>query len=205
MFSYLFGGHSRKSLNITRRMLLRILSYHQVMPAYLDFISVFGSQDDPKDLRFSGFREQTLISQGDNIRGPKVTSLGRSGRQIQLCYNLKAVACTSPLNAENKTWSIRQTAFHHQFDVQSGRSLWIVTKGDLQIKDRIEEMTGQNGKPEDRNVYTLRDSFIFGLKIHLLCCHWSTEEWRWYIQWLEEMIDVEVMRPFKARILRTQN
>src|ERR1700722_813047 len=100
MFSYLFGGHSRKSLNITRRMLLRILSYHQVMPAYLDFISVFGSQDDPKDLRFSGFREQTLISKGDKIRGPEVTSLGRSGRQIQLCYNLKAVACTSPLNAE---------------------------------------------------------------------------------------------------------
>lgn len=200
-FRYLYCGHSRKSLNITRKMLLRVLSYHQVMPAYLDFISVFGSQDDPRDLRFSGFREQTLISQGSNIRGPAVLSLGRSGRQIQLSYNLKAVACTSLINAENKTWSIRQTAFHHQFDVENGKSLWIVTKGDLQIKDRIEEMTGQNGKPEDRNVSTLQDCFKFSLKSHLLCCHWSTEEWRWYIQWLEEMIDIEVRKSLRQLIL----
>jgi hypothetical protein len=171
------------------------------MPAYLDFISVFGSQDDPRDLRFSGFREQTLIAKGPNIRGPAVLSLGRSGRQFQLCYNLKAVACTSPINEKNKTWSIRQTAYHHQFDVEKGASLWIVTKGDLQIKDRVEEMTGQNGKPEDRNVSTLQDCFKFNLKVHLLCCHWSTEEWRWYIQWLEEMIDIEVSKCLGQLIL----
>jgi hypothetical protein len=210
-FSYLYAGHSRKELNVTRRMLLRILTYHQVMPAYLDFLSVFGSQDNPRDLRYSGFREQTFITRGTVPRGPAVPVLGRSGRQYQLCYNLKAVASTSLPNTpvKNKTWSIRQAAFHHQFDVELGTSLWIVTKGNLQIRDRIEEMTGQKGRLEDRNVQTLHDCFKFSLKVHLLCCNWSTEEWRWYIQWLEEVIDEDVSSapktPFCSRILTSHH
>lgn len=192
--SYFYGGHSRKELNVTKTMLLRILTFYQVMPTYLDFISVFGSQDDPRDLRYSGFREQTFITNGGKPRGPAVESLGRSGRQYQLCYNLKGVACTSPADTtvKKKKWSIRQAAFHHQFDVKYGTSLWIVTKGDLEIKNRIEEMTGPVGRPEDRKVTTPEDCFHTSLSVHLLCCNWATEEWRWYIQWLEIVIDDEV-------------
>jgi hypothetical protein len=173
-------------------MLLRILTYYQVMPAYLDFISVFGSQTGPRDLRFSSFREQTFITQ--EIRGPAAPSLGRSGRQFQLCYNLKSVACTSAVEtaAKSKRWSIRQAAFHHQFDMEEGTSLWIVTKGDLEIKNRIEDMTGPLGRSEDRNVATTAGCFKTSLSVHSLCCNWATEDWRWYIQWLEEVIDNEV-------------
>jgi hypothetical protein len=179
-------------LKITRTMLTRILSYHQVMAGYLDFISVFGLQSEPRDLRFSGFREQTLLN--NPARGPAVLSLGRSGRQYQLCYNLKAVSCKQgqTTSLEGKEWSIRQAAFHHQFDVVGGTTLWIVTQGRHEIKDRIKNLTGKNGRPEDRACGTVEECFRSTLAVHLLLANWSVEEWRWYIQWLEKVIDRQV-------------
>jgi hypothetical protein len=170
-------------------MLLRILTYHQVMPIYIDFLSVFGSQAEPRDLRFSGFREQNLIK--EPARGPQVEFLGRSGRQFQLCYNLKASNYISlpDTKLREQEWSIRQAAIHHQFDVETGASFWIVTKGDKEIKNRIEDMTGVDGRPEDRDFSSPENCFRRTLDAHLVCCHWSVEDWRWYIRWLEESID----------------
>ena len=91
--SYIYGENSRARLKITQSMLTQILTYHQVMPAYLDFISVFGSQSKLHDLRFSSFREQATLA--DPLRSRVVHGLGRSGRQYQLCYNLKCVALGS--------------------------------------------------------------------------------------------------------------
>jgi hypothetical protein len=172
-------------------MLLRILSYHQVMPGYLDFLSVFGAQNEARELRFTGFREQTSLSapaQTPNL------ALGRSGRQFQLSYNLKAVACKSEITVDltEKQWSIRQAAIHHQFDIQEGTTLWLVTQGHLSIKERVQEMTAIHGRPEDRAFATKEECFRTSLTTHLLYCYWSVEEWRWYIQWLEDVIEKEV-------------
>lgn len=172
-------------------MLLRTLSYHQVMPVYLDFISVFGQQSRPRDLRFSGFREQTLLS--GPLKGPVIPDLGRSGRQFQLCYNLKSVSPPSSVDPmDAKEWPIRQAAIHHQFDVLEGTTLWLITKGNLDLKDRIQDMTGKDGRPEDRAFGTREECFKSSLAVHLMLCHWSTEEWRWYIQRLETVIEEEV-------------
>jgi hypothetical protein len=173
-------------------MMTRILSYHQVMTGYLDFLSVFGSQSEPRDLRFSGFREQTALK--SPACGPAVPSLGRSGRQIQLSFNLKGVACIYPdgNNMQNKYWSLRQAAIHHQFDVELGTTLWIITKGNLELKERIQEITGADGRPEDRSFGTVEECFKSSLAVHLLLCHWSCEEWRWYILWLEQTIAYKV-------------
>ena len=162
------------------------------MPGYLDFISVFGSQTEPRDLRFSGFREQTLLIGPSG--GPAVHDLGRSGRYFQLCYNLKCVACISDKYTakRKKEWSIRQAAFHHQFDVEEGTTLWMITKGDLDLKSRVQDMTGKDGRPEDRAFGTPEECFKSSLAVHLLYSHWSTEDWRWYIQWLEDVVDEQV-------------
>ncbi|KAI9744664.1 MAG: hypothetical protein M1818_002193 [Claussenomyces sp. TS43310] len=191
-FIFITADSSRKPLKITRAMLVRILSYHQVMTGYLDFLFVFGSQSEARDLRFSGFREQVLL--GKPSRAPQIRSLGRSGRQFQLSYNLKAVARKSSpeVGLSEQQWSIRQAAFHHQFDVEEGTALWIVTQGHLTIKDRVQEMTAVHGRPEDRDFGSPDKCFRTSLTTHLLYSHWSTEEWRWYIQWLEEVIDKEV-------------
>ncbi|KFY48912.1 hypothetical protein V495_00927 [Pseudogymnoascus sp. VKM F-4514 (FW-929)] len=184
------AGNSRQHLRITRKMMVRILSHHQVMPCYLDFLFPFGLQSLPRDFRFSAFREQTLIK--SPARSPAIPGLGRSGRQIQLSFNLKGVSCTlDSKDILEKRWSPRQAAVHHQFDVELGTTLWILTKGDLELKDRIQDLTGSKGRLEDRSFGTVAQCLISSLAVHLLLCHWSCEEWRWYILWLEEVIEYE--------------
>lgn len=164
------------------------------MPGYLEFLSVFGTNNEARDLRFSGFREQTTLKNTPSPRALEIDSMERSGRQYQLSYNLKAVACkNAPADFTKKDWSIRQGAFHHQFDVVKGTALWIVTQGHLSIKERVADMTSVAGRPEDRAYYLRKDCFRTTLSTHLLFCHWSIEEFRYYIQWLEEVIDKEVI------------
>ena len=183
-FVYLYGGDSREPLKVTRKSLTRLLTYHQVMPSYLDFIYVFGKQGKPKDIGYSGFREQTLLS--DPPRGPAVSTLGRSGRQFQLSYNLKAPFFKT---STDSLWTIRQAAIHHQFDVITGTSLWIVTKGNTELKNRIELMTGPDGRPEDCKFVTPAQCFKSSLAVHALLAHWASEDWRWRIKALEDDID----------------
>lgn len=174
--------------------MVRILSYHQVMPGYLDFLFTFGAKHDQRDFRFSAFREQTLLN--SPVRGPAIPGLGRSGRQIQLSFNLKGVSCIlgPKLSIPEKRWSLREAAVHHQFDVELGTTLWIVTKGNLELKERIQDITSQGGRLEDRSFGTVRQCFLSSLAVHLLLCQWSCEEWRWYILWLEEIIAEAVSR-----------
>ena len=187
--SFLHGGHSWKPLKITKLMLARILTYHQVMPSYLDFISIFGAQSEARGLRFAAFREQTFLS--NPPKALEIADLRRSGRQYQLSYNLKGVACKSEDGTieEKKEWSIRQVAIHHQFDVVYGTTLWIVIKGDLEIKERVQAMTGIDGSPEDKAFETPGEAFKSSLAAHLLYSQWSLEEWRWYIHWLEDRVE----------------
>ena len=161
------------------------------MPSYLDFMFVFGLSNSARELRFSGFRQQTSLS--DRAGNPAIPGMGRSGSSFQMCYNLKGVACIVPKTPAQ--WSIQQAAIHHQFDIEEGTALWIVTKGDLEIKNRVKALTGKDGQPEDRAFESPAECLKSSLAVHLLLCHWSIEEWRWYIQHLEDAIEAEVWYP----------
>ncbi|KAL8772819.1 MAG: hypothetical protein Q9209_002164 [Squamulea sp. 1 TL-2023] len=157
------------------------------MPSYLDFMFVFGLSNSARELRFSGFREQvSLKTSAVSLVAP---SMGRSGHSFQLCYNLKGVARIS--TEKPIQWSVRQIAIHHQFDVDEGTALWIVTKGDLEIKDRIKALTGKDARPDYRALASPEECLKSSLAVHLLNCHWSVGDWRWYIQYLEDAIDNE--------------
>jgi len=173
-------------------MLLEILTYHQVMPDYLDFVSIFGLQSEARDLRFSGFKEQTNMRNQQRTAG--IAGLARSGRQYQLCYNLKGVTLKSqdPSNPALSDWSIRQAAFYHKFDIVTGNALWLVTKGGIDVQQRFKELTGPGARPEDNSFGSPAECFRSSLSAHLLFCHWSSEDWRGYIKWLENSVDAEV-------------
>jgi hypothetical protein len=173
-------------------MLAQVFTFHQVMPVYLDFISVFGAQTEPRDRRFSGFREQTTLAHPP--RGLVFSEIGRSGRQYQICYNLKTAALKSEhkMDMRLSEWSVQPAAFHHQFDIVNGRTLWIVTKGNRDIQERYKELTGKDGRLEDRSFGTVEECFRSSLAAHLTFCHWSTENWRWFILWLENVMEEEV-------------
>lgn len=141
------------------------------MPAYLDFMLVFGAHSDANDLRFSGFREQVQIKSAPSLCS--MPTLGRSGRHYQLCYNLKSVHLNneSDENIKLNEWSIRQAAIYHQFDVEQGTSLWIVTKGGDDLLDRYEELIGPDGRPEEKQFQDPAACMRSSLSTHLLFCH----------------------------------
>jgi hypothetical protein len=190
--SYIHGKSSRSELQLTKDMLLKVLSYHQVMPTYLDFIFTFGAQIEARDLKFSGFYEQTLL--GEHSGGVAAPELGRSGRQFQLCYNLAGVSDTKYDRPDVKLrqWSIRQAAIHHQFDVVYGTTLWIVTKGRDDIKSAYKELTGRTGRQQDKAYENVEQCLRSSFAAHLLFCYWATHDWRWYITWIETEFDNKV-------------
>ena len=196
----MYSHHSQAQLNISRKMLVRILSYHQVMPSYLDFVSLFGIHNNFREPRFSGFRDQTVLTPNKNL---EADTLGRSGRQYQLCWNLKAPGRWSDertLQPSPEKWTIRQGAFHHQFDVMNGTTLWIITKPGLDIKDRVQDVTGKSGNEEDRQFTTPEQCLKSSFAVHLLIGHWATEKWRQYFQWLENKIEDEVSQTACKRV-----
>ena len=173
-------------------MLVEILTFRQVMPTFLDFLYVFGQRSVPADLQFSGFREQVVLTNPPcDLAQP---GLGRNGEHYQMCYNLRGVAIAEENKGDSmqNVWSIRQTVVHHQVDVVSGNTLWIVIKGNLEIQQRFKALTDKNARAQDKSFGTTEDCFRSSLSAHLMYSHWAMEDWRWYIKWLEEVVDKQV-------------
>lgn len=176
-------------------MLTYTLTYYQVMPAFLDFIGQFGLQEYAQDFHFSGFREEThLLASEKSLR---ISELGRSGRDICMCYSLKSVEHS---NSDNWPWSIRQTATYHSFDVETGRSLWILVKGNEVIKERVQAATSSDQISSQGRLKEAWRSFAFTLETHLILCDWSAEGWRWYISYLEGVLQDITSRLLAVRI-----
>ena len=173
-------------------MLVRMLSYYQVMPGYIDFLRF----DPPKyalDDLHGGFKMQNQLKCTPSLA---VDCLGRSGHRFQLCYNLRSVGRTdSSYSAPNQAlWSFRQGAFHHQFDLMRGTLLWMITRADLDLRKRIEETTGMVGMDKDNQFETPEQCLKFSLATHLLLCQWASENWRTYFLWLEGTVEDEVSK-----------
>jgi hypothetical protein len=179
--SFLQAPHSRERLNVTREMLAFVLSYHQVMPNFLDFIFSYGRRFHDEGSHYSGFKHESRLAAAD--KGLKVPQLGRSGRTIQLCYSLRSI---EPSNANEWPWSIRQTAVYHSFDLESGQATWIVVKGNQLMKERLMSATDSPSIKDFSDFGTPQASFSSSVAMHLLFCDWSTENGQWYINFLEE-------------------
>ncbi|KAH6661992.1 hypothetical protein B0J14DRAFT_611404 [Halenospora varia] len=191
-FVFFQAPSSEAHLDVTLEMASKILTYFQVMPSYIEFMSVFtvvfGHQVEAVELRFSGFRERVLLSH--SARGLNLEELALSGRNYQLCYNIKCVARKYPHSKkENWLWSARQASIHHQFDMAEGTSLWIMTAARSELQKRVNTLTGAEGRPEDKCFSTPAKSFIASLSVHLLLAQWGTEDWRGYIRWLEQVLE----------------
>lgn len=190
-FRFPIAAHARDRLKISRKMLVAAWTHHQVMVSFLDFIFPFGMQEYLEDFYFSGLREETRLS--SPATGLVIPELGRSGRDIRLCYNLKSVERSSD---KHWPWSIRQTAVYHSFDVENGTAFWIMVKGSTLMKKRIQESTAKNAvRPLDLNRFGSNcEAFASALATHLVLADWCVEEWRWYLNYLEERLHTATRR-----------
>jgi hypothetical protein len=178
--SFLHAPHSRAPLLISLDMFNLLFTYHQIMALFLDFIFPFGKQVYPRDLHFSGFREEShLVHDG---RDASIPVLGRSGVGLKLCYNLRSVERS---NEPSLPWSIRQTAVYHDFDLETGQTLWVIVKGNKLIKKRITDSTLVQSATR---IDSRTTAFSGALASHSLMCDWAAENWRWYINDLEDKL-----------------
>ncbi|KAK6836323.1 hypothetical protein PG987_006818 [Apiospora arundinis] len=183
-------------LHITLKSLRRLFAYHQVSPIFLEYLDVYGSPSaEDRELRFSSFRTETSLV--DAKVGSIIDGLRRSGRRYQMCYNLKTVAEKDlsenkdekkKKDPSEKSWKIRQSVFHHQFDVGSGTQLWIFGDPHAAIKDRVANLVSDQVNHLSR-FDSVRASFKTSLEVHLDIGRWSTTGWRSHIASLETKVE----------------
>lgn len=185
-FIFIHAPNSRERLRVSYEMITCALTHHQVMPNFLDFIFPFGYQHYAEDFHFSGFREDTRLSIPGG--GLQIPELGRSGREVRICYSLKSVE--PHIKTPDWPWSVRQAALYHSFDLETGKTCWVVVKGSNLIRDRIQSATSPDadGASELPSFETNASSFASTLATHLVLCDWCDEDWRWYLTFLEKRL-----------------
>ena len=163
-------------------MLTLAMTYFQTPSDFVDFLLPFGRQGVAQDFHHTAFRQRTRLS--ERQRGLCIRELGWSGRDLWICYNLKCVESTGSIH--RPTWSIRHFAVSHTFDVEEIRQNWIMIKADQLLQKRLTTATGDRGLSDLRSFVSIDRAFAASLEIHLLLSDLAVENWRWYINHLDE-------------------
>lgn len=187
-------------LNITKEMFLQILTWHNVMPSFLEFVFPFGKQIGTRDSLLMGFRSESRLYKSDR-RFP-MHDLGRSGRHVELCYSLKSVERTTKEIREKikpaKDWSVRQCSVHHSFDLETDQSTWIVIKANKVISDDFRESVKIDARGDAGATHTPPSLFAASLQLHRILAAWSSDNWHWYISDLESYLKQKTDRALSA-------
>ncbi|KAK5232389.1 hypothetical protein LTR47_006602 [Exophiala xenobiotica] len=183
MFIKAHNGSSQERLNVTSQMMNDILTYHQIMPPFVDLMASFG-RNAADDYQYCGFRSEARLSVRNAALA--VPELDRSGQVLEICYSLRAAEPSTSI--PGWPWSIKQLAIAHTFDIQTGQSAWVVLKADNLIKDRIMSATRSAGLPDMNSYQDVDESLASSLASHLVFCEWAAEHWRWYVNFLEQQV-----------------
>ena len=159
-----------------------LLSHHEVMPIFIEFLLPFRQQRHKKNFDFSGFRAvETWIDRPLSSQSSPQSSLRR---QLQICYNLRCIESTP--KPPEWPWSMRQTAVYHRFDLDSGDTVWINIKGNADISPRIQSLWKQSAPSDPLHIVDAASSFRATLATHLTYCEWAGENWAAYVGFLED-------------------
>ena len=172
-------------------------TYHRAIPEVIEFLFAFGFQSDAQDPYFSSFFQRTCLSTQSSALA--IPELAWSGYEIQMCYNLRSVEKSG---SDPRDWSIRPCAVHHTLDMRNIRASWIVIKGNGVIQKRIEQATHGRDYDAISSFETLDRAFVASLSTHLVFCDWAAEQWRWYINNLEDQFQNTSKKALTAPVTR---
>ena len=149
------------------------------MPSFLDFIFPFGDQLQKQDYHFAGLRYEDSLGK-PHIKH-QVAGAGRFEVCLQLAYSLKSVERSRW--QPGWPWVVRQTSIYNSFELEKGKSAWIIVKANTEVRDRFAEKLKEQLMPA-----RLDRAFVLMLESHLIPCQWSNEPWRWHINFLESRL-----------------
>ena len=177
------------------------LSYHWVMPEYLDFLFSFGHQEVPQDFFYNSFHFLSCIKSSPFQRA--TPNLGRSGQSYDLCYGLRA-----PERSQSQhewPWSMRFCAIHHSFDTTSGQATWFILKANKLVAERIRASTTYPVNETGKYFASTDRALTSSLQIHLLLVRWSNEDWHSYVNFLERKFRNIAPHALSAKIQKAAN
>jgi hypothetical protein len=160
-----------------------LLTYHQVMPSFLDLVFTFRSRSRP--LNYAMFRHENYLD--ENLPSLRLPHLGRSGIQIQHAFNLLTVE-KSNIPDEKNPWPLRHASIYHSLDLETGRAVYILLKGNSELARRIKDATDMNRHLRPDSPRTPERSFVASLQIHLIMLEWAVEYWNEYIDSMEDSL-----------------
>ena len=184
--SFVSAPTSRDRLYTTRYMLMLCFTYFQVMPEFIDFLSVFGKQTRARHFHFGAFKRRTRLgtsTRSSSSHGLQIPQLGWSGRDLQTCYNLKSMEASSQ---GGWPWSPRDCIVNHTFDVENVKTTWIIIKGNKLIQDRVLSAGKYQSPAELSSFQTLDRAFVSTFATHLLICDWAAENWEQFVSYVED-------------------
>ncbi|KAI1807216.1 hypothetical protein F4811DRAFT_559992 [Daldinia bambusicola] len=182
---FLRSKSNREALGCSKDQLTLLLTHHQVMPSFLDFILTFCTRERP--VTHAIFRHENYLEK--NSKRFSIPLLKRSGIQIQHAFNLLSVERADDIMEKNQ-WPLRQVAAYYSFDVTNGRSLWIVLKGNPLIARRIVSAMEHQRRLRATAITDAETSFIAALEVHMIMIDWCSENWTEYIEHLEELVNI---------------
>ena len=175
-----------------------LLTYYQVNPTFLDFAFSFGRRGYAQDCPAGGFRSRISLSK--SVTTPDQAQLGRSGFGFQQCYGLRSV---ESINTDEKwPWSVRHAAVHHSFDVYTGQAFWILIKANLLLKARMRRAVDPIAL---RHLKPAAGAFAMTLEAHMVVVEWANDEWRRYLEYLEDRIQTQTRRALNISIIRSRS
>ncbi|WAO95674.1 Autophagy-related protein 1 [Fusarium falciforme] len=199
-FFFIQAAHSRAELSCSRDSFSYLCCFHQVDPKFLDFVSSFGSTDEPLDYHMTGFISHiTMASGGERLLD--IPKLGRSGRELRVQYLLRSLERDINLDATT-TYNVRQMAVYHAFDLGSGKALWINIKANGLMEDRIKQASTEFPTLGSDAMGNLTGCFMATLTAHMIHLEWCDEDWRECINDIEAKIRSVLTKAQTARIDR---
>lgn len=158
-------------------MLLLLLSFHHVMPRFLDMVFSFGKQPVQRQkFHYTAFHREDFLD-SEVAKEFEIPRLGRSGRQIRHCYNLWSAERSST----GAKWSFRETAVYHSFDVDSGRAFWINIKANDLMLSRVRELEETTEAQKTGTAPDPHSVFASTLTTHLVLLEWCSETWQAFV------------------------
>lgn len=187
---------SRSRLHIPQESLRKILTVHQVMPGFVDFLQAFGRKASSTDSGYGGCKrriEYTSLSGPDKERSIDYYGMVISSptahmytyRKVEICYNIKYAERNYRLPDE--PWSVRQTCIYQKFERSKKSSTWILVQPSEKMQSRIREVF------KARTMEDIEGSVHNPLDLHLVFLSAAAENWRWYYNSLENAL-VEMVR-----------
>ena len=173
-----------------------LLNCHQVFAPFLDCLHSFGFKTSEDDHVWNGFRRSvsSRIGQGQPEEvhyGPCLSQrwyLRRGSLDMRLtsiqpefCYAVRYVARNE--RSSGSPWSLRQTAVYHQYNASTNNSTWIFLQPSTIMQRRYTDT--QQSVSLSCHPAALHVVLLFAI----------AADWKDYISYLRQEIDILVCRP----------